>query len=236
MISFNMMNRILTAAAALMLLSACASDRFYPAETGDGRYYLGDYPSSAVHHRAAYSPLFAYGVYPWWGYTYYSPYFYPHFFSVRYTPWPYYYAWPGTYYGYADWAYGYLPYRRHRHYHPGYHPGVSLPVAPSPGIPVPPVGLPGGARERMRMLDDRSLQREMRYGSMPAAQRGISGSASRPGTPAASIGSRSSGAVRGMNPGFSGMRSGASIGSSPATSGRSGPGPVSRRAPGLRDQ
>lgn len=196
-----LMKRTLFAVAAMLILGACASDRYYSAGgAGSGDYYIAETPASIVHYQAAYSPLLAYGMSPWWGYSYYSPYYYPHYFSVWYAPWPYYEHWPY----YPSWYAGQPgccpPYRHHRH-HRGFVPGTGEPGAPPATLPGFPVGMPAMSEERRRILDDRSLRRELRYGGATAPM----GSFSRPSASMGSIrsapgGRTSAGMASGRNP------------------------------------
>lgn len=116
----------------LALLTACAGPRYYPVSpAGEGGYYLAKSPPGVVYYDAGhyYSTFPVYGIQPWWSYTYYSPNFYPHYFSVWY-PSPY---------GYYGW-YGSLPYAypHHRGYHPdfrGHPPGGPGQATPQPTLP-----------------------------------------------------------------------------------------------------
>lgn len=210
----EMMKRALLAAIAVLLLSACAGTRYYPVEgTGAGRYYLADTPTSIVHYPATEASLFVYGLSPWWGYSYYSPYYYPYYFGVSYASWPYYSPWPYHSHWYGARSFWYPPYRYRHHRHPGHRPGDGATVAPPPVFTGPPAGVPVRGGQRLRVMDDRGLQRESRAGAAPAASgpraRGA-GSWGAPAEPAAG-------------------------GSFPARS-EPGPGPVSRRHPRKHDQ
>jgi hypothetical protein len=122
----------------LLALAGCATERHYSDYLADGRNYY-DYPDLHLGYARGYGHdrLFMYGVYPWWTYDFYSPYFYPYTFTYYhpfYDPfygrwffagwsaaWPYY----GGYYGRYGWAA--VPYRqppvsptdRDGHYRPG---------------------------------------------------------------------------------------------------------------------
>jgi hypothetical protein len=77
-----------------ILLAACAGPTYYPAQpSGEGSYYIARSPGATTitPYDAAYgfSSFPAYGIYPWWSYSYYSPYFYPHYFSIWQPGWPY---------------------------------------------------------------------------------------------------------------------------------------------------
>lgn len=237
------MNKVLIAATVVLMLSACAGNRYYAVEeAGSGQYYIGETPASIVHYPAAYVPLFDYGLSPWWGYSYYSPYFYPHYFSVSYSPWPYYAPWP--YYSYWPVAhpYGYPPYPRHRYHHPGYlpghHPGDEMTGMPGTGAYGPPYRSPVGSAERLRMLDDRSLQRELRRSGAPAGQAWNSPTVRRSMAPPAAGRAAPPGSIRSHAPGSRsyGSPSGpAAVGHSSSRSG-TGAGTVSRRNPRRHDQ
>jgi hypothetical protein len=136
---------------------------------------------------------------PWWGYSYYSPYYYPHYFSVWYAPWPYYEHWPYYSYWYAGQPGCCPPYRHHRH-HRGFVPGTGEPDAPPATLPGFPVGMPAMSEERRRVLDDRSLRRELRYGGVTAPMGSSSRSpASMGGIRSAPGGRTSAGMASGRN-------------------------------------
>jgi hypothetical protein len=149
--------RTLFASIGLALLTACAGPRYHSVNpAGDGGYYLAQSPPSVVYYDAAYyySPFQAYGIYPWWGYTYYSPNFYPHYFSMWYP------NWSGNYGWYGGPPYACAPYRDH---HPAFPPlppddsgpAIQLPVASGNGAALPVV------RSRTRPAADiRSLYRD----------------------------------------------------------------------------
>ena len=239
-----LMKKALIAAIFLLTLTACAGNRYYAVdEAGGGGYYIGDSPASIVSYPGVYAPLFAYGLSPWWGYSYYSPYFYPHFYYVTLSPWPHYAPWP--YYApwrhYSYWhvglPYGYPPYRGFRYQHPGYYPpGDGMAGAPSTGNAGPPSTGPGA--DRLRMLDERSLQRELRRTGMPAGQAWNSPAAGRSAAPPAGT-AGPSGSFRNHAPGsrpFGAPSAPApGVGNSPSRSGTA-TGAVSRRNPRLHDQ
>lgn len=83
--------KYLTTIIVALMLAACAGPRYHsvqPAAGGD--YFVASSAVHTVHYDARYYGAFqAYGIYPWWEYTYYSPNFYPHYFAVWYPPWPY---------------------------------------------------------------------------------------------------------------------------------------------------
>jgi hypothetical protein len=231
------------AAIAALMLSACAGNRYHAVEeAGGGQYYIGASPPTVVRYPAARTPLFAYGLSPWWGYSYYSPYFYPHYFSVSYSPWPYYASWP--YYSYWPVAplYGYPPYRRHASYHPGYHPG-SPPADEGAGMPStgnygPPPTLPLRNAGRLQTVDDRSLQREMQRSGARAGQAWNSSAVGRSMAPPASATTAPPGSIRIRNPGSRsyGSPSAQTAGGHSSSRSGTGSGAVSRRNPRRHDQ
>jgi hypothetical protein len=105
-------------------------------DDGQGVYY--DDPgvvysvssSASFGYPAAYPwwsmDYFYLGYHPWrpWPYAYYSPYFYPHYFSVLYSPWHWHsHYWYGGYYAWQD-PYWHHRYRRFYRTSPGgYHGG-----------------------------------------------------------------------------------------------------------------
>jgi hypothetical protein len=132
------MMKIVLLLLACALLNACASSRYVSVQSaGGGGYYIAQTPPVSNQLRfetGYYSPFYAYGLYPWWGYTYYSPNFYPHYFALSYPTWPYYgggyEGWYGGYpYGFAargDFSPGPLP---------ALTPAVTPAVIPAPGAP-----------------------------------------------------------------------------------------------------
>jgi len=123
------------------LLAACAgtSYRVVQSET-QGDYLVAQTPSEIrylSHDSGFYSPIRAYGIYPWWNYTYYSPNFYPHYFSVWQPTWP-------------DYAAGYG--RRDWHWSGPWPPHHVAPVAPFP-TPSGPMDPPGSGA----VPDDRGI-------------------------------------------------------------------------------
>jgi hypothetical protein len=242
-----LMNRALISAIFVLMLSACAGNRYYAVEeAGSGQYYIGETPASIVRYPGVYAPLFAYGLSPWWGYSYYSPYFYPHYYYVTLSPWPHYAPWP--YYApwrhYSYWnaglPHGYPPYRGFRYHHPGsypgYHPGDEMAVIPSTGNFGPPSTVPNA--ERLRMLDDRSLQRELRRTGTPAGQAWNSPTVRRSMAPPAVGAAAPSGSIRSHDPGSRSFGSPSAPGAVRHSSSRSGTpaGAVSRRNPRRHDQ
>jgi len=143
------MMKILMAMIVGLLLAACAGPRYYPAQSsGEGSYYIarstGATTIYALDGRYGYSLFPAYGIYPWWTYSYYSPYFYPHHFAVWQPGWPYYTdGYWGWYGGYVE---GYPIWSHHPHWPP--QPSPVMPEAPTIGLPLRPAP-PRQAAERM---------------------------------------------------------------------------------------
>jgi hypothetical protein len=237
------MNRALLAAVAVLVLSACAGNRYYPVEeAGSGRYYLGESPAIISYRSVNHAPLLLYGLSPWWGYSYYSPFFYPHYFSVSYSPWPYYAPWP--YYGYwpVGHSYWHPPYHHYRYGHPGrypgHDPGDEMAGMPPPGAYVPPVTPPPPSAERLRMLDDLTLQREARRSVTPAGRAWNSPTVGRSVAPQPSVRAAPPGSLRGPAPGGRslGLPSGPTVGGQPASRSGARQGTVSRHNPRRHDQ
>lgn len=169
------------------LLAACVAPHYRQVELPDGgAYLLAQSPAQAVHLRypvTYFDPLVGYGFHPWWSYTYYSPNFYPHYFSFWYPSWPGYYA--GAY---APWygghSFGYRPYSFQPA--PG-HPGPA-PAAPEPAPP-PLVVAPAHPRHgQPRLTEGEDLYRNpamARHRGGAFARGGVTGPDSRP-APAAS--------------------------------------------------
>ena len=119
----------LAIALLTLLLGACATP-YYPVYTNDsGDYYVAEKGSSGAYYGSGSSSLYHIGMYPWWEFSYYSPYFYPHYFSVWHPP--RYYYWYGTY----GW-YGYHPTRYRSPYRS---PAHRVPVAADQPMPAYPV-------------------------------------------------------------------------------------------------
>ena len=128
----------------LALLTGCATP-YYPVYSGNpGDYYISESettayydPYAAVYEGSEPGSLGYIGMAPWWGYSYYSPYFYPHHFSVWYPRSRFDY---GRYSGY--YPYWCPPYRSVASRRPvSSPPPVDTPslVAPAPSAPVAPV-------------------------------------------------------------------------------------------------
>ena len=67
---------------SLALLTACAGYSYPVQDGGDGVYYAAS-PPNVTYVKVPYSPARFYAM-PYW--TYYSPYFYPHYFSIATAP------------------------------------------------------------------------------------------------------------------------------------------------------
>lgn len=147
------------------LLGACAGPSYRVVQPGAGGYYLVAQTPSEIRHlrydSGFYSPFHFYGIHPWWNYTYYSPNFYPHYFSVRYPSWP-------------DYASGYGGWDRHRSgvWPPRQLPPIAHPSPPSGVVELPGSGgIPGDSgigsgaqtRPREQRTGGRGRYREMGY-------------------------------------------------------------------------
>jgi len=182
--------RVLAAIVLLGLITACATPYYPVYDSGEGGYYIAETESSdtyygggSSYYGGGLSSLNYIGVNPWWGFTYYSPYFYPHHFSVWYPPWPHsYYGWYGGYNPY--WC---PPYRMHRYTGPlrvADNPNV-IPVIsqPLPGVyptyPVPVTAL-------VPPSDSRSFRKHSSYRPAPVVVPDSRGAAFRSAQPAPS--------------------------------------------------
>lgn len=100
-------------------LVACASPYYPVYVSNEGDYYIAERGSGGPYYGAGTVMYDDIGVYPWWvgGYppltfVYYSPNFYPHYFSIWYPPgYHHYYGYYGGYHAY--WC---PPYRMRRHH------------------------------------------------------------------------------------------------------------------------
>jgi hypothetical protein len=105
------------------LVASCASAYQPVYDSGGGGYYLAERASYGPYLGSRSMTLTHIGLYPWWvnGYppqtfAYYSPYFYPHYFSVWYPP-GYYYPYDGYYrehYAFTRQLYWNSRHQRHR--------------------------------------------------------------------------------------------------------------------------
>jgi len=222
----------LLASLALLLLTACAGEPYQRVSApGDGSYYLASTPADRVYAYPPNNAMSSWGWYPWWGYSYYSPNFYPHYFPLYVSPW----------YGFGDpWYPGFA---QHPYWPPPHHgyryvaPGVGAVVAPAPpiaSVPAPPAGEIRVPAERGRRFEERALQREFRQGQAyrsqpPAAGREVTPRSQPRVVPDLQPGMRSPALLRG--PGANFPSPGASSGmpspavSAPVAAGPSGPGP-----------
>jgi hypothetical protein len=156
---------------SLILAAGCATDRYNPTylDNGSGYYAYGrSYPT--VRYVYGYDSLFLYGMYPWWTYSFYSPWFYPYHYTYYH---PFYDPFYGRYvfagwspsWPYYDGRYGWAwaPYRQ---------PPVVLPDAATPpvsGGPGPTAGdLITGAGHR-RGVGERGHLRGYPAGKYPVA-------------------------------------------------------------------
>ena len=183
-----------------ILLAACAGPTYYPAQpSGEGSYYIARSPGATTitPYDAAYGYGFVpvYGIYPWWSYSYYSPYFYPHHFSVWQAGWPYYaggyWPWNGSYpYGYSLWGH-------HFHRPPQRYPPV--PDAPGSASPIRPTAPPvtGPAATPRDLYGDRARWRDARrQAGFASAERGLRPAGSPSLTVPAAVPFEPSGAAR----------------------------------------
>jgi hypothetical protein len=175
----------------VLTLTGCATERPYSGYGSEGSSYYRSGVGSSLRFAPGYDSLFLYGVYPWWTYDFYSPYFYPYrftyyhpFYDPFWNPWPFagwYPVWPyGG--GYAWRSALYRPW-------PAYPSGPRHPVDPEDPVashPTPPAGVVIGDGERRRYLEERSLARERLYRGYDSWQGPVSGSSkimpAKPGT------------------------------------------------------
>jgi hypothetical protein len=153
---------------ASALLTACAGSRYAAVQpAGGGAYYIAQTPpvSNQMRYEAGYySPFYAYGLYPWWSYTYFSPNFYPHYFTLSYPTWPYYGGGHGGWYG--GYGHGGHPYgfASHGDYPPGLLPArapvVPAAVTSAPLAPARVVAPTVVSEGRQRNIDNRDRYRE----------------------------------------------------------------------------
>jgi len=162
--------KTLMAMIAGLLLAACAGPSYYPAlPSGEGSYYIARSPGAAAisPHDAAYvySLFPAYGIYPWWSYSYYSPYFYPHYFAIWQPGWPYY---TGGYWGwYGGYPQGFPIWHQHPHL-----PPQPFPVAPAAGLPLLPAPPPLAGQAPARIAEQPPLYRQAARQGGPRWQAG----------------------------------------------------------------
>ena len=132
--------KILFAILMLALVTACATP-YYPVYVGDaGDYYIAETESVTYYdpyYGAAPGSLSYIGAYPWWEFSYYSPYFYPYHFTVWHPGWAYGYpGWHSAYYPY--WCPPYRVNHPIRYGHGRVDNGIAANIDPTP----PPVSSP----------------------------------------------------------------------------------------------
>jgi hypothetical protein len=155
------------------LLTACATSRYVAVQPeGAGGYYIAQSPavSNQLRREAGYySPFYAYGLYPWWGYSYYSPNFYPHYFSLSYPSWPCYGGGNGD-------CCGAYPFgiASHGDYLPGPFPArtSTVPAAQTPALDLPvrvvaPTIVP---QERGRLMGSRERRGQLTRSGIARSQ------------------------------------------------------------------
>jgi len=169
----------------LILLGGCASPYYPVYVSSEGDYYIAERNTNGPYYGTGSMMYSDVGVYPWWAgpytastFEYFSPNFYPHYFSIWYPPGysPFY----GFYGGYH--AYWCPPYRIRRH--------DNYPVGTGRmGSPVmPPVAAIGPAEtnpDLWRAIERSSVSREIVSrqragwnGASPAASFPVQSSAS----------------------------------------------------------
>jgi hypothetical protein len=182
----------------LLLLVGCATPYNPVSVSGGGNYYLAERAGNGLYygtHSAMFTDI---GVYPWWagGYrprtlAYYSPNFYPHYFSVWYPPGYHpYYGYYGGYYAY--WC---PPYRIRRHH--GNLSGEG--IAGSPVLP--PVAYSGqlpADPQLWRSIDRIAVNREMMKRGTRGQKAGLPArsASAYPGSQTSSLSAAQMGSVR----------------------------------------
>lgn len=161
------MMRIFFVICLSAFLTACATP-YESVYVNDSDYYISEKRSS----NGGVNVLGYAGVYPWWDVAYYSPYFYPYYFSLwrpyRYDRW---YGWYGAYY--PHWC---SPYMMPRHRRPAHFVNPALVMdnpallPPVTGNVVAPVNL-----TILRNIDEITLRREQMNRGAKANQAGIYG-------------------------------------------------------------
>jgi len=145
------------------MLAGCASPYQPVYGSNKGDYYIAERETVSTNYPGLTVPLTGVGLYPWWSsayfyghppslFTYYSPNFYPHYFSVWSPLWQHnYYGWYGTY---SPWC---PPYRVRNYNTPVHFVGSSDTVGdnsvlpPSVNTGVMPVVYP----QMLRSIDSR---------------------------------------------------------------------------------
>ena len=123
----------------LVLLAGCATERYYPVQVEGGGHYIAEREYAAT----GYDSLWAFGVYPWWVHSFYTPYYYPYSFSYFH---PFYDPYFGPYHfagWYPSWPYyaGYPRYATHPRHAAGQRvvaPGQRKPGHVAPALPMRP--------------------------------------------------------------------------------------------------
>jgi hypothetical protein len=167
------MMRKLFLTGLLILVAGCATPYRAVSTPGEGSYYIAETPAVTSLYGSPYG-YWDYGFYPWWstagyyGYSsypffYYSPNFYPHYFSVWSPGWHHNaYAWNGA------WRPPYRPGHHHdpvaNHDNPGERPdrpphAVVAPVVRGSGTAYPQ---PIGAGQRTAFRDEPVRSGEIR--------------------------------------------------------------------------
>lgn len=160
--------KLLIAIALACLLSACATPYHSVYVNDSGDYYIAETESTNYYPNFAGSGSLSYiGMYPWWEFSYYSPYFYPYHFRVWH---------PGSYYSHHGWYSGYYPW-----WCPPYRSSSSdnrpvladnIPLDPDDKPPLaPPVRLPPPSPRNlalMRDYEDLAGRRNISYSGSPA--------------------------------------------------------------------
>ena len=151
--------------AFLFLLAGCATPYYFVPVSSEGDYYIAERQSGGSYYGGnslLYDDL---GVHPWWMnnypvelFSYYSPYYYPHYFSVWQPPGFHpFYGFYGRYYAY--WCPPYRP-RLHVQQKPK-DKVVASPVMSPPSIVTYP-----GITELKRMDDRAVVSRGLTSGGM----------------------------------------------------------------------
>lgn len=155
--------KIFAAILLLFMLAACATPYQPVYVSNQSDYYIFERETVSTNYPGLTVPLAGVGMYPWWSstyfygyppslYTYYSPYFYPHYFTVGSPLWqPNHY---GRYGAYSPWC---PPYRVRNHNTPVHLVGSNDTVG---NIPVLPTSvntgvMPDVTPQRLRAVDPR---------------------------------------------------------------------------------
>jgi hypothetical protein len=133
--------------ALLVLLAGCATERYYPVHLEGGGHYIAEREYAAT----GYDSLWAFGVYPRWVHSFYTPYYYPYSFSYYhpfyyphygpylfagwYPSWPYYTGYPGSYRN--EWPF-YATHPRHAAGQGAVEPQQRKPGHVAPALPMRP--------------------------------------------------------------------------------------------------